>query len=149
MTDILIYGDTVRSPDLRHEIPITVPDPFLYAERDGERHVYISSLEIARARELTRELEGIHAHAYEEIGRDELIASGMHREEIHKPLALNACRALGIEVALVPRSFPLELADYLRAEGIELTPDRELLREPAPREDPGRARRHQAGPARV
>ena len=123
MTDILIYGDTVRSPDLRHEIPITVPDPFLYAERDGERHVYISALEIARA----RELEGIHAHAYEEIGRDELIASGMHREELYKPIVLNACRALGITSAVVPRYFPLELADHLRAEGIELTPEREFF----------------------
>ena len=123
MTDILIYGDTVRSPELRHEIPLTVPDPFLYAERDGERHVYVSSLEIARV----RELEGLRAHAYEEVGRDELIASGMHREDIHKPLVLNACRALGITSAIVPRFFPLELADYLRADGIELVPERELF----------------------
>ena len=123
MTDILIYGDTVRSPELRHEIPLTIPDPFLYAERGGERHVYISSLEIARA----RELRDIHAHAYEEVGRDELIASGMHREDIYKPLAVHACTALGIESALVPRHFPVDLADYLRAQGIELTPDRETF----------------------
>jgi Xaa-Pro aminopeptidase len=123
MTDILIFGDTVRSPELRHEVALTIPDPFLYVERDGERHVYISSLEIARA----RELEGIHAHPTEEIGRDELIASGTHREDIYKPLALNACRQLGVERALVPRFFPLELGDYLRSEGIELTTERELF----------------------
>ena len=121
MTDILIYGDTVRTPELRHEIPLTVPDPFLYAERDGTRHVFVGSLEIARI----RELDGIEAHPYEEVGWDELIASGMHREDLYKPLVLNAIRALGIESATVPRTFPLELADYLRAEGIELTPDRE------------------------
>jgi Xaa-Pro aminopeptidase len=121
MTDILIYGDTVRSPELRHEIPLTVPDPFLYAERAGARHVYVGSLEIARI----RELDGIEAHPYEEVGWDELIASGMHREDLYRPLVLNAVRALGIESATVPRTFPLELADYLRAEGIELTPDRE------------------------
>jgi Xaa-Pro aminopeptidase len=121
MTDILIYGDTVRSPELRHEIPITVPDPFLYAERDGARHVYVGSLEVARI----RELDGIDVHPYEEVGYDELIASGMHREELYKPIVLNAVRALGVESATVPRTFPVELADYLRAEGIELTPDRE------------------------
>jgi len=123
MTDILIYGDTVRSPELRHEIPLTVPDPFLYAERDGARHVYVGSLEIARI----RELDDIEGHPYEEVGWDELIASGMHREDLYKPLVLNAIRELGIESATVPRTFPLELADYLRAEGIELTPDRETF----------------------
>ena len=33
MANVLIYADTVRSPELRHEIPLTIPDPFLYAER--------------------------------------------------------------------------------------------------------------------
>src|SRR5436190_18845709 len=99
MTDILIYGDTVRSPELRHEIPITIPDPFLYAERDGARHVFVGSLEVARI----RELDSLDVHPYEEAGWDELVASGMHREEIYKPLVLNAVRALGIESAIVPR----------------------------------------------
>ena len=121
MTDILIYGDTVRSPELRHEIPITVPDPFLYAERDGSRHVFVGSLEVARI----RELDGLDVHPYEEVGYDELVASGMHREEIYKPIVLNACRALGVTSAVVPRYFPLELADYLRAGGVELTAERE------------------------
>jgi Xaa-Pro aminopeptidase len=123
MTDILIYGDTVRSPELRHEIPITVPDPFLYAERNGSRHVYVGSLELARI----RELDGIDAHPNEDAGLDELIASGMHREELYKPLVLNAVRALGIVSATVPTTFPLELADYLRSEGIDLTPEREVF----------------------
>jgi Xaa-Pro aminopeptidase len=123
MPDILIYGDTVRSPELRHEIPLTIPDPFLYAERDGARHVYVGSLELARI----RELDGTEAHPYEEVGWDELVASGMHREEIYRPLVLNAVRDLGIERAVVPRYFPLELADHLRANGIELTPERELF----------------------
>jgi Xaa-Pro aminopeptidase len=123
MTDIIIYGDTIRSPELRHEVPLTVPDPFLYVERDGARHVYVGSLEVARI----RGLGGIDTHPYEEVGWDELIASGMHREEIYKPLVLNACRALGVERAVVPRFFPLELADHLRANGVELTPERELF----------------------
>src|SRR5579864_2979252 len=123
MTDILIYGDTVRSPELRHEVALTVPDPFLYAEHDGVRHVYVGSLEVARI----RELDGIETHPYEEVGYDEVIRSGMHREDIFKPLVLNACRALGIMSAVVPRTFPVALADHLRAEGIELKPERELF----------------------
>ena len=37
MPDVIIFGDTVRSPELRHEVPITVPDPFVYLERNGTR----------------------------------------------------------------------------------------------------------------
>ena len=67
LADVLIYGDTVRSPELRHEVPLSVPDPFLYAERDGARHVFVSSLEASRVRET-----GVaEVHPYEEIGYDE------------------------------------------------------------------------------
>jgi Xaa-Pro aminopeptidase len=123
MTDILIYSDTVRSPELRHELPLTVPDPFLYAERDGSRFVYVGALEVARI----RELDGVEVHPYEDVGIDEVIASGIHREDMYKPLVANACRALGISSAVVPPTFPLELADHLRAEGLEITPRRELF----------------------
>ena len=43
MTDVLIYADTFRSPELRHEVPIGIPDPFLYAEKAGTRHIVIGS----------------------------------------------------------------------------------------------------------
>ena len=39
MPDVLIYADTFRSPELRHEVPLGVPDPFLYAEKDGAKHI--------------------------------------------------------------------------------------------------------------
>src|SRR5207237_6872322 len=85
--------------------------------------VFVGSLEVARI----RELDGLDVHAYEEVGYDDLIASGLQREEIYKPLVSNACRELEIASAVVPRYFPLELADHLRGEGIELTPERELF----------------------
>ena len=34
VTDVLIYPDTTRSPELRHEIPVGIGDAFLYGERD-------------------------------------------------------------------------------------------------------------------
>ncbi len=123
MSDVLIYGDTIRSPELRHEVPLSVPDPFLYTERDGTRHVFVGSLEASRI----REVGGAEVHPYEEIGYDEVIASGIHREDVYLPLVANACRLLGITSAVVPRYFPLELADALRREGIELSPDREFF----------------------
>ena len=55
--DVLIHGDTVRSPELRHEVPVMIPDAFLYAEKDGRRTVVLHALEIPRVREEAPELE--------------------------------------------------------------------------------------------
>ena len=51
MTDVLIYADTFRCPELRHEVPLGVPDPFLYVEKDGVRHIVVGSMEMPRIRE--------------------------------------------------------------------------------------------------
>jgi Xaa-Pro aminopeptidase len=118
--DVLIYADTIRSPEMRHEVPLAVPDPFLYAERNGARHVLVHSMEAARMGGL-----GLELHPPEEYGFDELVKQGLPRLEIYFELALRACRAWGLEQASVPHTFPLELADRLRGNGIELTPDRE------------------------
>ena len=37
---------------MRHAVPLGVPDPFLYAEENGSRHVFASSMEATRLREL-------------------------------------------------------------------------------------------------
>ena len=74
MTDVLIIGDTFRSPELRHEVPLGVPDPFVYLERDGARHVYVGSMEVPRIRGIARD---ITVHPLEEIGIDELYAQGL------------------------------------------------------------------------
>jgi Xaa-Pro aminopeptidase len=49
--DVLIYGDTIRTPELRHEVPVAIPDPFLYAEKGDRRIAILHSLEIPRVRE--------------------------------------------------------------------------------------------------
>jgi Xaa-Pro aminopeptidase len=122
--DVLIFADTDRSPELRHEIPVSIGDPFLYGERDGTRHVLIHPMEAARMGHLSLEL-----HAFEEYGYDELIASGRPRNEIRLELFLRAVRGWGIERAVTPWSFPLEIADHLREHGVELRADPELFTE--------------------
>ena len=124
MTDVLIYADTYRSPELRHEVPIGIPDPFLYAERDEARHVVLGSGEIDRIRGLPG---GPEPHPYEEFGSDELIAQGLPREQVSVGVVANACRALGVTDAVVPWSFPLQVADRLRESGVRLRPERQLF----------------------
>jgi Xaa-Pro aminopeptidase len=121
--DVLIYADTVRSPELRHEIPLGIPDPFLYLERNGGRHVVIGSLELPRV----RALDGLEVHPLEEFGYDELVRSGKSRHEIRDELNARACEALGVSAASVPGTFPLEVADSLRGRGVEIGPDRDLF----------------------
>ena len=126
MPDVLIVADTIRSPELRHEVPLAVPDPFLYAEVGGRRSVVVGSLEAGRIDELGL---GIDVLTYEDVGVDELLKRGLdfyaHERETH----LAACRRLGVESAVVPTTFPAGHADFLRANGIALTADQRFFDE--------------------
>ena len=124
MPDVLIHADSIRSPELRHEIPLPVPDAFLYLERDGRRVAVVSSLEAVRVREAAPEVEVLTP---ERFGQDDLIAEGLVYHELDREIAVRACRELGIERAAVPPTFPLELADHLRANGVDVQVDRELF----------------------
>ena len=122
MPDVLIYADTRRSSELRHEVPVSIGDAFLYAERDGKRHLVVSALESPRLGGL-----GFELHPYEEFGSDELRKTGMSWLEIDDEIVLRAVKSLGITKAIVPGSFPLLLADKLRAQGVELEPSHQLF----------------------
>jgi Xaa-Pro aminopeptidase len=123
VADVLIYAGT-SSPDMRHEVPIGIPDPFLYVEREGQRHVVLTSFEIDRVRAIPG---GPEPHPYEEFGYDELIAQGLTREEVYIRVAINACQAFGVTEAAVPATFPTIFADRLRAEGVTLNPEYDLF----------------------
>jgi Xaa-Pro aminopeptidase len=124
VSEVLIYADSIRSPEMRHEVPIAVPDPFLYAERDGQASVVASSFELGRINEVAPHLETL---PLEEFGLDELYAQGLNRDEIELEVILRAARRFGLEEASVPSTFPLEVADHLRANGIEVESDRGLF----------------------
>ena len=85
MSSVLIIGDTMRNPEMRHEVPIGIPDPFLYAELDGRRIVAISSMEAIRVEGLGT---GLEVHTFEEYGADELRRSsvtGIRSCGAHRP----------------------------------------------------------------
>ena len=123
MPDVVIYADTFRSAELRHEVPLGIPDPFLYVETNGTRHIMIGSMEIPRLAELGL----FELHPPEEYGHDELLASGKTWPQIREELNLRTLRELGVSIATVPHTFPVGVADHLRANGIELTVDRDLF----------------------
>ena len=122
MTDILIFADSIHAAEMRHEVPIPIPDPFLYLERNGDRHAVITAFEVSRL-----EPTGIQAHPLEEFGLDAFVAEGLPRFEAYARTLLEAVQRLGVRDAVVPPTFPIELADRLRAIGVDLRPDRELF----------------------
>jgi len=122
--DVLVYGDTERSPAMRHEIPLAIGDPFLYVETGGRRIALTNSLERDR---LARAVPDIELVLGEELGMDELIAAGMPRHEIDLELCARLCGRLDLHVAVVPPELPVALADRLRADGLELRADHELF----------------------
>ena len=124
MSDVLIYADSIRFAEMRHEVPLGVPDPFLYAERNGTRSVVASSFELGRINDVAPDIEAL---PMEEFGIDELYAQGLSRPEIELEVILRAARRFGVEQAVVPSTFPLELADHLRSNGIQVRADRDLF----------------------
>jgi len=118
-----MYADTLRSPELRHEVPLPAPDAMIYVEHNGTRRVFAGSLEIPRL----EELDGLAAAPLEALGVDELISSGVSPREREPELVLRACRAEGVEQAVVPGTFPVGVADHLRANGIQIEVDAELF----------------------
>jgi Xaa-Pro aminopeptidase len=120
---VLIFGDTVRCPELRIEVPHSVADPFLYVERNGDRFAIVRSLEAARM----SEVDGMTVLPLEDFGLDELVAGGSDGESAMLEIAARACARLGVESAAIPAGFPTELADRLRADGIRLDVDRGLF----------------------
>jgi len=124
MASVLIFSDTLRSPELRHEIPAEIMDPFLYAEVDGHRYAVVSQLETETLRKSAPDIEVI---APEQLGWDELVERHEDWEEAEQELVVRACRRMGIGEAVAPSSFPLELGDRLRAAGVDLRVDRRLF----------------------
>ena len=126
MTDVLAHGDTVRHPELRHEVPLTLGDPFLYMEKDGRKHLMITDFEWPRIKDAGVDAELISPYS---LGADELSRSGKKFWEVSLELTLRAVQHVGITSATVPATFPLEVADHLRTNGIDLTVERELFSE--------------------
>lgn len=124
MPDVLLIGDTLRSPELRHEVPLGIGDAFFYLEVGGTRHAYIAAMEAQRLGALDLDLT---VHPLEEVGRDELVAKGLQLQDILFECASRACAHAGLTAAVVPVAFPAGYADRLRRDDLELTVDQTLF----------------------
>jgi Xaa-Pro aminopeptidase len=118
--DVLIHGDTHRSPALRHELPLGILDPISYFEVDGRRVVVVSELEASRIAAAAPGVEIVDPY---ELGLDELIARGMRWHDIDTELCARAAARLEAGRLVVPAATPVAVADRLRVAGVEVVPD--------------------------
>jgi Xaa-Pro aminopeptidase len=119
---ILFHAAPETSPDLFHVIPAGIVDPFTYVEVGDRRVATVSVLDADKVEPLGIEIADTYA-----LGRDELQGQGLSRDQVDHEIALRLCRELGVTRARVPPTFPLAVADHLRAGGIELIPDEGLF----------------------
>ncbi len=120
MTDYLFHGDTQRSAAMRHELPVSIGDPFLLAVVDGRLHVMVSNLEHER---VAAAVPDAVLHDIADLGSFELLESGMNFAELDLELVSRAAAAAGVHEAIVDPELPVIVADRLRADGIVLHPD--------------------------
>jgi Xaa-Pro aminopeptidase len=122
--DVLIIGDSERSLELRHEIPVAIGDPFAYAEVGGRRFVAIFSLDSDNVLRAAPDVELKPLEAYR---AEELVAQGVDMYALFPEICVRFVQDVGLDRAVVPGSFPLVHADRLRREGIALDVDQRLF----------------------
>jgi Xaa-Pro aminopeptidase len=120
MATLLLYGDTVRYPAVRHEVGLEIIDPLLLAVADGRTSILTSSLEAARLREALPDAELV---LLDDLGFYDLLADGTPRHEAELETVLRAVRRWGIERAVVPADLPVAVADKLRDAGVGIDVD--------------------------
>jgi Xaa-Pro aminopeptidase len=125
MPDLLMYGDTVRHASMRHELPLAIMDPFLYAEHGGERFVVTWIGEAARISAACPDVTIIDIG---DLGFGELLESGITRDEVWLEVNSRAVERIGVQEAIVDFDFPLGMAERLRGDGVRLTVDDEDIK---------------------
>ncbi|MBA2313244.1 MAG: aminopeptidase P family protein [Actinobacteria bacterium] len=122
MTTYLLHGDSLHSPEMRHEIAEVVADPVTFLDHEGRRIIVVSPLEesiFATREDVIDEIWTVHELGWGELIKDE----SMSLYDLEAEMVLRALTRAGTASVAVPASFGLLVGDYLRARGIEVNVD--------------------------
>ena len=119
VADVLIYADTVRSPEMRHEVPVAIRRPVPLRR---ERRATARCRKLVRGRPDRRGCARSRDHAAGGV-RDRRAATrrGSRATRSSSRSCCAPAAGSGSSRRAVPATFPLELADHLRANGIEVS----------------------------
>lgn len=93
MTTLLLFGDSQRSPAMRHEVPLAIGDPFMFADIDGRRAVLTNGLDRERIAAALPDAELLDFTAR---GIRKLAGQGHGRREAQREILVRAVAQLGI-----------------------------------------------------
>ncbi|MGH2776612.1 MAG: M24 family metallopeptidase [Actinomycetota bacterium] len=122
MTTHLLYDSATRSPEVRHEISENIGDEVAFLDHDGHRIVAGPSLEaevFAKREDVVDEF-----WSYIDLGLEALRADdGVPATAIGAELVVRAVQRLGVDEVIVPPTFRVQVADLLRARGVQVIVD--------------------------
>jgi Xaa-Pro aminopeptidase len=121
-TGLLILADSVRDADLFLATGISVGDPFIYVETNGQRLIVTSEIEADAAR---RNSTATDVWLSSRFGARELLDGGMGSDDAQIEVLGRVVADLHLDEVVVPPSFPVVAADHLRGQGVAVQPDRE------------------------
>jgi Xaa-Pro aminopeptidase len=122
-TGLYLYAASQSNADIFASSGFLAPDAFDYLEVEGRRIVVVPQFEQAHAERVS----GAEVWTLEELGLSEVLASGADRHTMTCELSLRALRRAAVDAVRVPEWLPVGLADHLRASGISVEVDPELL----------------------
>lgn len=106
----LIVGSSEKCADLFYKVGIFTPDSFIYFETDDEKGAILSSLEYDRAVLFGKKELNYYQNESFKVGNCAF------------DIIIKLAKTKKIQEFLVPRDFPLFLADSLRANDLTITP---------------------------
>ena len=113
----LIFASSEQSADMFYATKFSVPDPFLFLQRNGNKTIVLSDLEIDRGRKEAKVNEVVSLSQLEGPLKKKLKGKPRIEQTIASFLRQHRVRR-----ALVPYDFPMGLAIELTKDGITLTP---------------------------
>ena len=122
MTTFLLFDDPAHSPAVRHEIGEPVIGPLTFIEHDGKRIVVGDESDratFARREDVVDEFWAEHEFGWEELFNDESFPTHLVGPEV----LLRALRRVEVDKVVVPQTFPVLSADYLREKGVDVSID--------------------------
>lgn len=120
VTTYLLYDDAGRSPEMRHELGGAIGDDVLFFEHDGRKIVVGSVLEAA----IFEGRDDLEFWPGSDFGSRELVADKLFPEGlIYSEIARRALDKLGSQAVIVPATFRLLAADYLRGHEVDVIVD--------------------------
>jgi Xaa-Pro aminopeptidase len=128
LTTLLLHDDALSSPEVRHEIGEPLGDPLVFIEHEGTRVVVGPPQDealLSRREDVVDEFWSVLTLGGEDLLRDRSLPI----EKIWPELAFRALARLGAQHVVVPPSFAVGTADYLRERGITVEIDASVWRQ--------------------